>query len=237
MHNSEFHIYLFSRLRRNWWSSHPMKLLCVQLTTSLWYSSKSMWYSVLKKSYIWMWYLQMQWRYCSLTPSQWYQPRRIDHLYCKTVCEFLCVQCISAGTCISHTNVFWSVAKYFEKWIIYLDFQVIFIDLCIYIYLQLWNVFFFRCTLKGEEDYRSLFENFVYDLLSTVNKPEWPAAELLLSLLGRLLVSHGACGLIQYVWISSLWPSDIIWRQGSRSTLDLVMACCLTAPSHYLNQC
>jgi len=34
-----------------------------------------------------------------------------------------------------------------------------------------------------------LFENFVQDLLSTVNKPEWPAAELLLSLLGRLLVS------------------------------------------------
>ena len=46
-----------------------------------------------------------------------------------------------------------------------------------------------RCTSKGEEDYRPLFENFVYDLLSTVNKPEWPAAELLLSLLGNLLVS------------------------------------------------
>lgn len=46
-----------------------------------------------------------------------------------------------------------------------------------------------RCGSKqGEEDYRPLFENFVQDLLSTVNKPEWPAAELLLSLLGRLLV-------------------------------------------------
>lgn len=49
---------------------------------------------------------------------------------------------------------------------------------------------FHRCGSKqGEEDYRPLFENFVQDLLSTVNKPEWPAAELLLSLLGRLLVS------------------------------------------------
>uniref|UniRef100_A0A669BXW2 Nipped-B protein n=1 Tax=Oreochromis niloticus TaxID=8128 RepID=A0A669BXW2_ORENI len=49
--------------------------------------------------------------------------------------------------------------------------------------------FVFRCGSKqGEEDYRPLFENFVQDLLSTVNKPEWPAAELLLSLLGRLLV-------------------------------------------------
>ena len=31
--------------------------------------------------------------------------------------------------------------------------------------------------------------------------------------------------------INSLWPSDAIWRQGSRSTLVQVMACCLTAPT------
>ena len=37
--------------------------------------------------------------------------------------------------------------------------------------------------------------------------------------------------------INSLWPSDVIWQQGTRSTLAQVMACCLTAPSHYLNQC
>ena len=37
--------------------------------------------------------------------------------------------------------------------------------------------------------------------------------------------------------VNSLWPSDVVWRQGSRSTLAQVMACCLTAPSHYLNQC
>ena len=36
---------------------------------------------------------------------------------------------------------------------------------------------------------------------------------------------------------NSLWPSDAIWRQGSGSTLAQVMACCLTAPSHCLNQC
>ena len=30
---------------------------------------------------------------------------------------------------------------------------------------------------------------------------------------------------------------DAMWRQGSRSTLVQVMACCLTAPSHYLSQC
>ena len=35
----------------------------------------------------------------------------------------------------------------------------------------------------------------------------------------------------------SVGPSDARWRQRSGSTLAQVMACCLTAPSHYLNQC
>ena len=37
--------------------------------------------------------------------------------------------------------------------------------------------------------------------------------------------------------INSLWPSDAIWQHRSGSTLVQVMACCLMAPSHYLNQC
>ena len=37
--------------------------------------------------------------------------------------------------------------------------------------------------------------------------------------------------------INSLRPSDAIWRQISCTKLVQVMACCLTAPSHYLNQC
>ncbi|KAF7993051.1 hypothetical protein HCN44_005832 [Aphidius gifuensis] len=53
------------------------------------------------------------------------------------------------------------------------------------------SVFLNKCSSKGSDiDYRPLFENFVQDLLATVNKPEWPAAELLLSLLGSLLVGH-----------------------------------------------
>ena len=36
--------------------------------------------------------------------------------------------------------------------------------------------------------------------------------------------------------INSLWPSDTIWRQRSGSTLAQVMACCPTAPSHYLQE-
>ena len=38
-------------------------------------------------------------------------------------------------------------------------------------------------------------------------------------------------------YVNSLWPSDAIWWHRSGSTLAQVMACCLTAPSHYLNQC
>ena len=36
---------------------------------------------------------------------------------------------------------------------------------------------------------------------------------------------------------NSFGPNDAIWRQRSGSTLAQVMACCLMAPSHYLNQC
>ena len=55
------------------------------------------------------------------------------------------------------------------------------------------NVFVcIRCNTVGkdEEDYRPLFENFLQDLLVTLNKNDWPAAEVLLTLLGRLLVSE-----------------------------------------------
>lgn len=53
------------------------------------------------------------------------------------------------------------------------------------------TVFLNKCGSKNEDiDYRPLFENFVQDLLSTVNKPEWPATELLLSLLGCMLVGN-----------------------------------------------
>ena len=37
------------------------------------------------------------------------------------------------------------------------------------------------------------------------------------------------------LYFNLLRPSDAIWRQRSGSTLAQVMACCLTAPSHYLN--
>ena len=43
--------------------------------------------------------------------------------------------------------------------------------------------------------------------------------------------------LFNYAWINATSPGDVMWWQRSGSTLAQVMACCLTAPSHYLNQC
>ena len=46
-----------------------------------------------------------------------------------------------------------------------------------------------RCTAKSEEDYRRLFDLFLHDLLAALYKPEWPAAEMMLFILGNLLVT------------------------------------------------
>ena len=40
----------------------------------------------------------------------------------------------------------------------------------------------------------------------------------------------------QWSCFNSMWPRDAIWWL-SGSTLAQEMVCCLTAPSHYLNQC
>lgn len=53
------------------------------------------------------------------------------------------------------------------------------------------TTFLDKCKSRSSEtDFRPLFENFIADLLTTVNRPEWPASELLLSLLGTLLVKY-----------------------------------------------
>ena len=53
----------------------------------------------------------------------------------------------------------------------------------------------------------------------------------------RMTISSAATNIRDSSHFNSLWPSDAIWRQRSGSTLAQVMACCLIAPSHYLNQC
>ena len=53
----------------------------------------------------------------------------------------------------------------------------------------------------------------------------------------EIVVCETAAILPQPQCVNSVGPSDAIWQQRSGSTLAQVMACCLTAPSHYLNSC
>ncbi|CAF1089332.1 unnamed protein product [Rotaria magnacalcarata] len=53
------------------------------------------------------------------------------------------------------------------------------------------TLFFRSCgTKQGEDDNRIIFENFLADLLVTANRPEWPASEILLTLLSRILMKN-----------------------------------------------
>ena len=49
-----------------------------------------------------------------------------------------------------------------------------------------------------------------------------------------IIKSHCTCCC---VIINSLWPSDAIWRHKFGSAWSQIMACCLMAATHYLNQC
>ena len=51
------------------------------------------------------------------------------------------------------------------------------------------------------------------------------------------IIHGGKCWYMDLVCVNSLWPSDTEWWHRAGSTLAQVMAWCLTAPSHYLNQC
>lgn len=50
------------------------------------------------------------------------------------------------------------------------------------------NGFLRRCTAKAKGDCRQRFKNLLQDLLSALYVPDWPAAELMLTVLGNLLV-------------------------------------------------
>jgi len=53
------------------------------------------------------------------------------------------------------------------------------------------SIFYGKCkTKQADSDFRPIFENFIQDLLITVNKPEWPVSETILNLLGIILVSQ-----------------------------------------------
>ena len=53
---------------------------------------------------------------------------------------------------------------------------------------------------------------------------------------GHEMVSTAQVYLFYFV-VNALWPSDAIWQHRTESKLVQVMAFCLAAPIHYLNQC
>ena len=67
-----------------------------------------------------------------------------------------------------------------------------------------------------------------------ISHRHWLCHEYLLLIIARLWVF---LYIVKALEFNSLWPSDTIWWQRSGSTLVQVMACCLTAPSYYLNHC
>ncbi len=100
-------------------------------------------------------------------------------------------------------------------------------------------VFLRKCGSQknnDDVDYRPLFENFVQDLLTTVNTPEWPAAELLLSLLGRVLKEKFSNrGTEMALRISSLEYLGVVAArlrkdrsEGRRVGEECFGACCIT---------
>lgn len=84
------------------------------------------------------------------------------------------------------------------------------------------TTFLNKCKSRsGETDFRPLFENFIHDLLTTVNKPEWPASELLLSLLGTLLVKYMSDkGIDQSIRVVSLEYLGIVAARLRKDTVE-----------------
>ena len=74
---------------------------------------------------------------------------------------------------------------------------------------------------------------------------QWPLKECLghqflvwFDFMSRSISSNSINAIAQIAeMLNTLWSFNTIWRQRSGSTLTQVMACWLTAPSHYLSQC
>ncbi|XP_033150568.1 nipped-B protein isoform X2 [Drosophila busckii] len=84
------------------------------------------------------------------------------------------------------------------------------------------TTFLNKCKSRtNETDFRPLFENFIHDLLATVNKPEWPASELLLSLLGTMLVRYVSDkGIEQSIRLVSLDYLGIVAARLRKDTVE-----------------
>ena len=98
----------------------------------------------------------------------------------------------------------------------------------------LWQAFVSNSDIHGLVHHCSNSTALAVELLQSCTKPSIMC--ILLNEKSHVLIQV----LLKFVPqspLNSLWSSDTVWRQRSGSTLVRVMACCLMAPSHYLNQC
>ena len=93
------------------------------------------------------------------------------------------------------------------------------------------DVFKFCVSASYEKHFVMRIRCHLYAFIS------YSSVELKLWFNPKSLAKQALNSLSSLLGLNSLRPSDAIWRQWSWTTLAQVMACCLTAPSHYLNQC
>ena len=76
-----------------------------------------------------------------------------------------------------------------------------------------------------------------HSLCLSLMRKIWTKSESLCVLFQKIkIISNSEPDELRWRKVDSLAPNDVIWWKISGSTLAQVMACCLTARSHYLNQ-
>ena len=118
---------------------------------------------------------------------------------------------------VSHQWVLLYVLEYFcHHWVLLAKGQYCF------------HVFYINGLVYGKNSY-SLVLLIAYSLIwpQGICSHYWLSKGRISSMVWQLCSAHGF----------SMGPSDAIWWHISGSPLAEVMACCLTAPSHSLNQC
>ena len=85
-----------------------------------------------------------------------------------------------------------------------------------------WKAIIFISTIIWPNNLCSILQRYIFFTKKLITNCSWP-----------MHLWHGSEN--SYL-VNSLWSSDNSWWHRSVSTLAKVMACCLMAPSHYLNQ-
>ena len=122
-----------------------------------------------------------------------------------------------------HTQLMFAFSDLGRPRVLSLSKRLVYTCTCISLFISQFKESLNYAIIGGEASATAKLEGFV-DVENVKNVLQLAGME----------VSVSMCWLVTF---NSLRPSDAIWRHRSGSTLAQVMACCLTAPSHYLNQC